>query len=156
MSLASVKEFFHNLGRENDILEFPVSSATVALAAEAVGPEPARIAKTLSFMTPDGPILVVAAGDTKVDNRKFKDTFHCKATFLTPEQVLEYTGHPIGGVCPFALATPVPVFLDESLRRFETVFPAAGSANSAIELSPAELEGVCEGSRWVTVCKIPE
>lgn len=156
MSLEAVKAFFHTLGRENDILEFPVSSATVALAAEAVGAVPARIAKTLSFMTPDGPILIVAAGDTKVDNRKFKDAFHCKATFLSPEQALEYTGHAVGGVCPFALKTPVPVFLDESLRRFETVFPAAGSANSAIELAPAELEGLCEGSRWVDVCKISE
>lgn len=156
MSIEAVKAFFHSLGRENDILEFPISSATVALAAEAVGTAPARIAKTLSFMTADGPILVVAAGDTKVDNRQFKDAFHCKATFLTPEQALEYTGHSVGGVCPFALKTPVPVFLDESLRRFETVFPAAGSANSAIELTPAELEGLCEGSQWVTVCKIRE
>ena len=156
MSIEAVREFFHSLGREQDILEFPVSSATVALAAEALGTAPARIAKTLSFMTADGPVLVVAAGDTKVDNRKFKDTFHCKATFLTPEQVLEYTGHPVGGVCPFALTTPVPVFLDESLRRYKTVFPAAGSVNSAIELTPSQLEALCEGSRWISVCKVPE
>lgn len=152
MSIETVRDYLKQFGAEGRILEFPVSSATVELAAQAVGVEPSRIAKTLSFLVEDHPVLIVAAGDAKVDNPKFKAQFHTKAKMLTPEQALELVGHPVGGVCPFALKPGVEVFLDESLRRFETVFPAAGSANSAIELTCDELERFTGGT-WADLCK---
>ena len=137
-------------------MEFDVSSATVELAAKAIGVEGARIAKTLSFKTPEGCMLILAAGDARIDNHKFKETFHLKAKMLTADEVPELVGHPVGGVCPFGCNEGVPVYLDESLRRFETVFPAVGSANSAIELNLDELFRYARALRWVDVCKLPE
>ena len=153
MSIDRVRAYFRPLGREQDILEFPVSSATVELAAQAVGVIPARIAKTLSFLVDESCILVVAAGDAKVDNSKYKHLFHCKAKMLSPQQVADFTGHTVGGVCPFANPPGVKTYLDISLQRFETVFPAAGSANSAIELSCQELEHYAHSVAWIDVCK---
>ena len=157
MSIEKVRSYFRQWpGMEEKILEFPVSSATVAEAAKAVGTEERRIAKTLSFMLDDGPILVVAAGDAKIDNKKFKATFHKKATMLKVDELTELIGHPVGGVCPFGIKEGVRVYLDQSLRRFPSVFPACGSANSAIELSIPELEIYSRFEEWVDVCKIPE
>lgn len=154
MSIEAVRTYFRALGREGDILEFPVSSATVELAAQAVGCEPARIAKTLSFSVDGRCMLIVCAGDAKIDNSKFKAQFHTKATMLSPEQVLSFTGHAIGGVCPFGIASDdVQVCLDESLRRFSTVYPAAGSSNSAIELTCDELCDYAHSTGWIDVCK---
>ena len=153
MSIEKVRAFFRPLGREQDILEFPVSSATVELAAEAVGVIPARIAKTLSFLVEDSCVLIVAAGDTRIDNKKYKGFFHTKAKMLTPEQVSELTGHAIGGVCPFGNPSGVKTYLDVSLKRFDTVFPAAGSSNSAIELTCDELERYSDSLAWVDLCK---
>jgi len=153
MSLELVRSYFHPLGRARDILEFAESSATVELAAQAAGVIPARIAKTLSFLVEDGCILVVASGDAKVDNSKFKETFHTKAKMLTPEQVTHFTGHAVGGVCPFANPEGVKTYLDRSLKRFHTVFPAAGSSNSAIELTCQELEQYSNCLGWIDVCK---
>ena len=138
------------------MLEFDVSSATVELSAKAVGVEGARIAKTLSFKTPEGCMLILAAGDARVDNHKFKDTFHMKAKMLSADEVPKLVGHPVGGVCPFGCSEGIPVYLDESLRRFETVFPAVGSANSAIELDLDELFRYAKAVAWVDVCKLPE
>ena len=135
------------------VLEFPVSSATVELAAVAVGCEPARIAKTLSFHVQGQPVLIVAAGDAKVQNGKFKSFFSTKAKMLSPEEVAEMIGHAVGGVCPFAVNEGVAVYLDVSLKRFDTVFPACGSSNSAIELTIPELECCSGSSGWVDVCK---
>ena len=151
MSIEKVRDYFRPLGREGDILEFSVSSATVELAAQAV--IPARIAKTLSFLMGEGCVLIVAAGDAKVDNGKYKALFHTKAKMLTPEQVSSFTGHAVGGVCPFANPEGVKTYLDTSLRRFETVFPAAGSGNSAIELTCEELAQYAHSLGWVDVCK---
>ena len=153
MSIEKVKAYFAAFGMENRILEFPVSSATVELAAQAVGVIPARIAKTLSFLVDGSCILIVAAGDAKVDNSKYKAMFHAKAKMLTPEQVSEFTGHAIGGVCPFANPEGVHTYLDVSLKRFTTVFPAAGSSNSAIELTCDELEQYSHCVQWVDLCK---
>ena len=152
MSIDRVRAFMREHDMENRILEFDVSSATVELAAVAVGCEPARIAKTLSFMVDGGPVLVVAAGDAKVDNRRFKEQFHTKAKMLTPDEAVTLVGHAVGGVCPFAVNDGVRVCLDESLRRFETVYPACGSSNSAIELTMDELQQL-SGGEWVDVCK---
>ena len=159
MSVEKVRSFFAQRGREGDNLEFDVSSATVELAAAAVGCAPSRIAKTLSFSAEDGCILVVCAGDAKIDNAKFKAQFHTKAKMLSPDKVIAFTGHAVGGVCPFAIESPaVSTWLDASLRRFSTVFPAAGSSNSAIELTLPDLERFSRASGWVDVCKnwIPE
>ena len=157
MSIEKVREYLKKYGKENDILEFSESSATVELAAKAAGVIPARIVKTLSFKSDDVCILVCAAGDTKIDNKKFKDFFSIKAKMLTPEEVVEFTGHAIGGVCPFGIENPqVNVFCDDSIKRFETVFPAAGSSNSAIELSPDELYRISNSTSWIDVCKIKE
>ena len=153
MSIERCRAFFAEYGMEDKILEFPVSSATVDLAAVAVGVIPARIAKTLSFHGPEGCILVVAAGDARVDNKKYKAAFGLKAKMLTAEEAVEMTGHAVGGVCPFALNEGVRVYLDESLRRFGTVFPAAGSSNSAIELTCDQLERYSRAESWVDVCK---
>ena len=155
MSIEKVKAYFARFGMENRILEFSVSSATVELAAVAVGCEPARIAKTLSFMVQDQPVLIVAAGDAKIDNPKYKAQFHQKAKMLSFDQAAELIGHAVGGVCPFAINDGVMVYLDVSLKRFETVFPACGSSNSAIELSVHELEQYSGFTAWVDVCKLP-
>ena len=134
-----------------------MSSATVELAAEAVGTEPERICKTLSFLKPEGGcVLIQAAGDARIDNRKFKDQFHFKAKMLKPDEVIEYTGHAIGGVCAFGIERDdVDVYCDDSLKRFETVFPACGSANSAIEFTLEELEKYSSSKGWIDVCKLP-
>ena len=155
MSIEKVRAYFRPLEREQDILEFPVSSATVELAAQAVGVIPARIAKTLSFKIGEEPLLIVAAGDAKVDNAKYKHFFGVKAKMLTHEEAVERTGHAVGGVCPFALPEDVKTYLDVSLKRFETVFPAVGSAASAIELTCDELQTCCGPNfvEWVDVCK---
>ena len=153
MSIEIVRKYFRGYGMEDRILEFDVSSATVELAAQAVGCEPARIAKTLSFKVEDQPILIVAAGDAKIDNPKYKAKFHKKAQMLKPEEVTEFIGHAVGGVGPFGVPDSVDVSRDESLRRFKTVFPAAGSANSAIELSMEELEKYSHAREWIDVCK---
>lgn len=154
MSIERVKAYFNTLGIADKILEFDTSSATVALAAQALGCEEARIAKTLSFEMGEGCILVVCAGDVKIDNSKFKATFHTKAKMLPHDVVAQLCGHAVGGVCPFAVNEGVRVYLDESLKRFETVFPAAGSSNSAIELTISELEKYSTPRGWVDVCKI--
>ena len=154
MSIARVRAYLQPFGLDDHILEFESSSATVELAAQAAGVSPARIAKSLSFMLPDGPILVVAAGDARVDNPRFKAQFHVKAKMLGHEDCAASIGHDVGGVCPFALNEGVRTYLDVSLRRFETVFPACGSANSAIELTPDRLAEVAQGFQgWVDVCK---
>ena len=153
MSVEMVKEYLAQFGAADRVREFEASTATVELAAQAAGVEPGRIAKTLSFKLEDRTILVVAAGDVKVDNVKYKNTFGGKAKMLTPQEAVERVGHAVGGVCPFAVKEGVEVCLDESLRRFETVLPAAGSANSCIELTLPELEKFSRASRWVDVCK---
>ena len=153
MSIEKVRAYFATKGMEHRIMEFPVSSATVELAAQALGCEGCRIAKTLSFMVEDKAILVVAAGDARIDNPKFKATFHTKAKMLSHEQAAELIGHAVGGVCPFAVNEGVAVYLDESLKRFATVYPACGSSNSAIELTIDELEVYSGYTAWVDVCK---
>ncbi|MCD8553478.1 YbaK/EbsC family protein [Seleniivibrio sp.] len=153
MSIEKVKEYFAGFGIEDRIQEFSVSSATVELAAAALNCEPERIAKTLSFSTPEGAVLVVMAGDARVDNPKFKAQFNTKAKMLSPDEALAQIGHAVGGVCPFAVKDGVKVYLDESLKRFKTVFPACGSSNSGIELSIAELEKYSDASAWVNVGK---
>lgn len=154
MSIERVRAYFSNFdGVSERIQEFQVSSATVELAAQALGTEGKRIAKTLSFTVEDTPILIVAAGDTKIDNLKFKAQFHTKAKMLDFDAVEPLIGHAVGGVCPFGINEGVDVYLDESLKRFETVFPACGSANSAIELSIPELERLSNYKAWVDVCK---
>ncbi len=153
MSIEKVRAYFASVGMAERIQEFEVSSATVALAAEALGVEPGRIAKTLSFAEGDGAILVVAAGDAKVDNPKFKACFGMKAKMLTHEDAVRLIGHAVGGVCPFAVNDGVKVYLDESLKRFDLVYPAAGSSNSGIGLTLPELETHSHAERWVDVCK---
>jgi len=154
MSIETVKQFFKQYGMEEKILEFGTSSATVELAAEAVGVIPARIAKTLSFKQKEGNgFLIVTAGDAKIDNAKFKSQFHMKAKMMTPEEVLELTGHAVGGVCPFGIGKHITVYLDISLKRFKTVFPACGSSNSAIELDCEQLFTLASGLQWIDICK---
>lgn len=153
MAIERVRAFFAGHGMEGRILEFELSSATVALAAQALGCEECRIAKTLSFHVGDGVVLVVAAGDAKIDNAKFKAQFGAKAKMLAHDEAEPLIGHAVGGVCPFAVNEGVKTYLDVSLRRFETVFPACGSSNSAIELTLAELETYSEACGWVDVCK---
>ena len=158
MAIEKVKEYFRQFGIEDKIMEFDVSSATVDLAAEAVGVGGARICKTMSFLKPDGAgaILVQMAGDGRINNRKFKDQFGFKAKMLKPDEVIEYTGHAIGGVCAFAIERDdVDVYCDESMKRFETVFPACGSDNSAIELTNDELYEYSRAAGWVDICKLP-
>ena len=154
MSIQKVRAYFQEKGIADRIREFDVSSATVELAAVAVGVEGARIAKSLSFKVEDKPIIVVVAGDAKVDNSRYKAQFHTKAKMLTQEEAHEWIGHDVGGVCPFALPEDVKVYLDVSLKRFETVFPAAGSSNSAVEMTCDELERYASNFvEWVDVCK---
>lgn len=153
MSIEIARAYFKKFDMDSRILEFEVSSATVELAAQAVGCEPERIAKTLSFMVDEQPILIIAAGDAKIDNSKYKAMFHKKAKMMTPEELETYVGHAIGGVCPFGIPEQVNVYLDKSLTRFETVFPACGSSNSAIELTIPELEKYSNFKEWVDICK---
>lgn len=155
MSVEKVKIFFEPYGMAPKVMEFETSSATVELAAKALNVIPARIAKTLSFKAKEGEgcFLVVAAGDAKIDNPKFKAAFSTKAKMLTAEEVVALTGHPVGGVCPFGIPQNIPVYLDVSLKRFETVFPACGSDNSAIELTCGELTEYSRAADWVDICK---
>lgn len=156
MSIERVREYFRNYGMEERIIELAESSATVELAAAALHCEPQRIAKTLSFALPERTILIVAAGDAKIDNAKYKSRFKTKAKMLAPQEAELLTGHAVGGVCPFAVKEGVKVYLDVSLKRFETVFPACGSSNSAIELTVDELEKYSGCEEWVDVCKETE
>jgi len=156
MSIERARAHLSKYNMQNRIREFDVSSATVELAAAALGVEGARIVKTLSYLVDGNAILVAAAGDIRVDNRKFKDTFHAKAKMLTPEQASEMIGHAVGGVCPFGVNEGVKVYLDVSVKRFETVFPAAGSSNSAIELTIPELELASGAAGWVDLAKEAE
>ena len=156
MSFEIAKQHIAKYGLENRIQTFDVSSATVELAAIAVGVEGSRIAKTLSFKNNDGAMLIVAAGDARIDNKKFKQEFGFKASMLSPDDALKFTGHSVGGVCPFGIPTSVSVYIDESVKRFESIYPAVGSANSAIELTPAELYEISNAAKWIDVCKIPE
>lgn len=156
MAIERVKAYFRERGFENRIQEYDVSSATVELAAQAAGCAHAQIAKTLSFHVGEDVVLVTAAGDARIDNRKFKDQFGCKAQMLASDKAETLIGHAVGGVCPFAVNAGVHVYLDESLRRFTTVFPACGSSNSAIELTIAELEELSQARAWVDVCKLLE
>lgn len=153
MSIERVREYFGKYGMKDRVLEFQVSSATVELAAQALNCEPKRIAKSLSFMAKEGAMLIVAAGDAKINNAKYKAKFGVKAKMLAPDEVETLIGHGVGGVCPFGIKDGVPVYLDESLKRFQTVFPACGSSNSAIELTIPELEKYSNFAAWVDVCK---
>ena len=153
MSVDKVKKYFAGYGMESRVLEFDVSSATVELAAAALNCEPGRIAKTLSFLVGEQPILIVSAGDVKIDNAKYKATFGKKAKMLTQEQVTELIGHAVGGVCPFAINPGVDIYLDASLKKYETAFPACGSSNSAIELIIPEMEKYSGYKEWIDVCK---
>ncbi|MDR0709576.1 MAG: YbaK/EbsC family protein [Spirochaetaceae bacterium] len=153
MGIEQVGVYLQRWGRDKDIIEMDASTATVAAAAAALGVIPARIAKSISLKNGDGAMLVVVAGDMKLDNRKFKDRFGFKARMLSAEEALNYTGHAVGGVCPFALPPGVAVYLDLSMRRFETVYPACGSGNSAIELTMDELHEYSQSRDWIDVCK---
>lgn len=154
MSIERARTYLTECGVEWRIQEFEVSSATVALAAAALHTQEGRIAKTLSFQIEDGAVLIVCAGDVKIDNAKYKARFHTKAKMLSPEEVETQVGHAVGGVCPFGVKEGVTVYLDESLKRFDTVFPACGSSNSAIELSLEEMECFAKPQSWIDVCKI--
>ena len=154
MAIEKVIDYFKSLGAEDKIIQFDVSSATVELAAAALGCEPSHIAKTMSFMVDGGAVLVVTAGDTKIDNPKFKAQFHTKAKMLTPPEVEDLIGHAVGGVCPFAVNEGVKTYLDVSLKRFEHVYPAAGNAASAIKLTIPELEKFSNYVEWIDVCKM--
>ena len=157
MSIEKVRDYFKGFDMEDKVLEFEVSSATVQLAAIALGTEEARIAKTMSFKKDEGCILVITAGDVKIDNAKYRHTFGLKAKMLTPDEVIELVGHAIGGVCPFAVNEGViGIYIDKSVKRFETIFPACGSSNSAIELTPDELFKYSNADAWVDVCKLKE
>ena len=157
MSIERVRAYFRERNMEDRVQEFEVSSATVELAAHALNVKGQRIAKTLSFHVDDHVVLIVAAGDAKIANPKYKAQFHSKAKMLSHEEAETLIGHAVGGVCPFAVNEGVDVYLDESLKRFATVFPACGSSNSAIELTIPELEANCDHFQgWVDVCKIPE
>ncbi len=156
MSIENVREYLRKYGKDGDIIEFTVSSATVKEAAADLGTEEGRIAKSMSFLLSSGAVIIVAAGDVKIDNRKFKDTFHEKARMIGHDDVERLTGHPVGGVCPFAVNEGVKVYLDSSLRRFDFVYPAAGTPQSAIKLTIEELERVSEAAGWIDVTKPAE
>jgi len=154
MSIEIARKYLEKYGMEDRILEFEESSATVELAAEAAGVIPARICKSISFKTEEGAVMICTAGDTRIDNRKFKDFFHTKAKMLTPDLVLEYTNHEIGGVCPFGITNPhIKVYTDISIKRFSSVFPACGNGNSAVEMTPDELFEISDSIEWIDVCK---
>lgn len=156
MSVEKVRDYLNQYGAGDRILEFDVSSATVELASKALGCEPCRIAKTLSFLVDGNAALIVCAGDARIDNSKFKQQFHTKAKMLSAQEAESMTGHAVGGVCPFAVNKGVSVYLDKSLKRFESVFPACGSSNSAIKLTIDELEKFSGYTEWIDVCKLPE
>jgi len=153
MSLETAREYLTKKGYADRIRLFDVSSATVDLAAQALGTEPARIAKSLTFMLDDGPIMILCVGDQKIDNPKYKAQFHKKAAMLTREEVSTLIGHDVGGVCPFGIKPGVRVYLDESLKKYDKVYPACGNAASAVELTPQELAGILDSIDWVDVCK---
>ncbi len=153
MAIEKVRDYFKQYGIEDRVLEFEVSSATVALAAQALNCEPDRIAKTLSFKVNEDCILIVTAGGAKIDNAKYKAQFHTKAKMLTPEEAITLVGHAVGGVCPFGVNEGVTTYLDVSLKAYQTVFPACGSDNSAIELTIDELEKYSNSKGWIDVCK---
>jgi prolyl-tRNA editing enzyme YbaK/EbsC (Cys-tRNA(Pro) deacylase) len=153
MSIEQVRDYLRPWGRDKDIIEMEASTATVIEAAAALGVIPARIAKSISLRRGESAMIVVIAGDMKLDNRKYKDRFGVKAKMLAPEEALRITGHAVGGVCPFALPPEIEVYLDDSMKRFTTVFPACGSGNSAIELTPEELDAYSHNKAWVDVCK---
>lgn len=153
MSIDNVREYLEKWNRDKDIIELDASSATVELAARALSVEPERIAKTLSFRNRDSALLIVTAGDAKIDNAKFKSEFEFKARMLTPDEAFAFTGHKVGGICPLGLKNDILVYLDISLKRFDTVFPACGSSNSAIELTCDELNEYSQNKKWVDVCK---
>jgi prolyl-tRNA editing enzyme YbaK/EbsC (Cys-tRNA(Pro) deacylase) len=154
MSIENVRNYLKKFNRDKDILEMKESTATVELAAQALKTEEARIAKSLSFKYDDDcAMIVVIAGDAKIDNKKFKEEFGFKAKMLSPEDAYAYTGHAVGGVCPFALPEKVKVFLDDSMKRFNTIFPACGSSNSAIEVTLEELNEYSRNQKWVDICK---
>ncbi len=156
MSIEKARAYLRDRGIENRVQEFAVSSATVELASQALGVAPERIAKTLSFKNGEGCLLIVTSGDARIENQKFKETFGLKAKMLTAVEVESLVGHAVGGVCPFGINAGVPVYIDKSLLRFKTVFPAVGSANSAVELTPEELYRYAAARKWVEVCKLPE
>ena len=156
MSIEKAREYLKTYGLDTQIMEFPVSSATVAEAAKALSCEEKEIAKTLSFIVEGKPILIVAAGDAKIDNSKYKAEFHTKAKMIPFEEVEALIGHAVGGVCPFGVNKGVTIYLDESLKRFDTVYPACGSANSAIKLTVEMLENITDHQKWIDVCKLPE
>lgn len=154
MSVSLVKEYLKNFNKDSEVMEFEVSSATVELAAKAVGTEPAHIAKSLTFWIGENPIMIVCAGDVKIDNSKFKANFGTKAKMIGFDEVENAVGHAVGGVCPFAINEGVKVYLDESLRRFDKIYPACGSSNSAICLTPNELSEICQNfNGFIDVCK---
>ncbi|MBQ9030290.1 MAG: YbaK/EbsC family protein [Parasporobacterium sp.] len=152
MAFDTAKNYLEEKGYGDRVMEFEVSSATVELAAQAVGTEPEKIAKSLTFMVNDSPVMILCAGDAKISNPKYKEQFHTKARMLSPEQVHELIGHDVGGVCPFGIKEGVTVYLDESLKRFEVVYPACGSGNSAVRLTIPELEETSGYTAWVDVC----
>lgn len=157
MSIAAVREYLKQFDLDSKVEEFTQSSATVELAAQAAGVIPARIAKTLSFKVGEGAVLIVTCGDTKIDNAKFKAQFHTKAKMLTPDEVIEFIGHVVGGVCPFAIENEsVTTYLDVSMKRFDIMLPAAGSANSCVRLNLEELERASRAKAWIDVCKLVE
>lgn len=153
MSIQAARQHLSRFGKDGDVLEFDTSSATVELAANALGVRPARIAKTISLLDGDSALLIMAAGDVRIDNAKFRAVFGFKPRMLTPEQALHFTGHEVGGICPFGLIRPLRVFADISLRRFETVYPACGSSNSAVPLTCDELFCIAGCHGWVDVCR---
>jgi len=153
MSIEIAKKKLAEAGYLDRVIEFEESTATVGLAAEALGVEPGRIAKTLSFLVDGGAVLILAEGMARIDNRKFKDTFHTKAKMIPWDEVEGYIGHAPGGVCPFGAKEGVPVYMDESLKRWDVVYPAAGNDHSAVRLTPAELEEASGARGWVDVCK---
>lgn len=156
MAIEKVREYLKQWNKDGDIFEFDTSSATVALAAQALGTQEGQIAKTISLHLNDGCVLVVAAGNAKIDNKKFRSCFGCKAKMLSPDEALAFTGHAVGGICPFAIERDdVKIVLDESLRQFDAVYPACGSSNSAIYLTLDELEEISRADAWVDVCKLP-
>ncbi len=154
MSIEKVREYLRQYGKDGDVIEFTESSATVREAAADLGTEEGRIAKSMSFIIGGNPVIIVLAGDGRIDNRKFKDTFHEKARMIPPEDVEAMTGHPVGGVCPFAINDGVKVYIDVSVKRFDTVFPAAGTPSSAIELAPEELFMISRSAGWVDIAKL--
>ena len=156
MSIEKVRSYLSQWDKDKNIIEFDVSTATVELAAQALHTIPDRIAKSISFLKEDHALIVVAAGNEKIDNKKFKDTFGIKAKMLNPEQVQLYTGFAVGGVCPFALPETAEVYLDITMKKFQTLFPACGTSNSAIELTIAEIELFTPFIKWVDVCKVRE